>query len=63
MQTIHQKLYAYLVGEIDNTLQMIAGNLVNGTAGWSELNAVGEKLKNALLIAEERYLDEDEAEE
>ena len=56
----YQKLYAYLVGQIDDTLQMIAGDLVAGNPGRNELYAVGEKLKNALLTAEDMYLDETE---
>ena len=62
MSNLYQKLYSYLAGQIDDTLQMIAGDLVGGTVGWHELNAVGEKLKNALLTAEEMYLDETEDE-
>lgn len=56
----YKKLYAYLVGQIDDTLQMIAGDLVAGNTGREELYAVGEKLKNALLTAEDMYLDETE---
>ena len=57
MNAIYHKLYAYLAGQIDDTLQIIAQNLVDGTTGWTEMNAIGEKLKNALLTAEEQYLD------
>ena len=57
MNSIYHKLYAYLAGQIDDTLQIIAQNLVDGTTGWTEMNAIGEKLKNALLTAEEQYLD------
>ena len=60
MAVNYQKLYAYLVGQIDDTLQIIAGDLVNGKTGWNELNAIGEKLKTALLTAEDMYLDETE---
>lgn len=60
MSVNYQQLYAYLVGQIDETLQEIAGDLVSGDAGWKELNAVGEKLKKALLTAEEMYLDAEE---
>ena len=56
----YKKLYTYLVGQIDDTLQLIAGDLVGGNPGWKELSAVGEKLKNALLAAEEMYLDGEE---
>lgn len=60
MAVNYQKLYAYLTGQIDETLQQIAGDLVGGNPGWKELNAVGEKLKSALLTAEEMYLDAEE---
>ena len=56
----YQKLYAFLVGEIDDTIQAICSNLVNGQHGWHELNAVGEKLRDALLKAEDMYLDDTE---
>ncbi len=58
MKPIYQKLYAYLVGQIDDTLQGIAGELVSGDGEPSSLVAVGNKLKNALLTAEGMYLDE-----
>ncbi len=60
MSVIYERLYHYLVGQIDETLQIIAKDLVCGNSKWKELNAIGEKLKNALLTAEEQYLDEDE---
>lgn len=60
MSVDYKKLYTYLVGQIDDTLQLIAGDLVGGNSGWKELNAVGEKLKNALLAVEEMYLDGEE---
>ena len=56
----YQKLYAYLVGQIDDTLQLIGYDLMNGQHGFQELNAVGEKLRNALLKAEDMYLENDE---
>ena len=54
----YQKLYAFLVGQIDDTLQLICNNLIRGKHGFVELNEVGEKLKDALLSAEDMYLDE-----
>ena len=56
----YQKLYAYLVGQIDDVLQLICYDLLKGQHGWEELNEVGEKLKAALYTAEEMYLDEAE---
>ena len=57
----YQKLYAYLVGQIDDALQLIAAQLQSEAPGYCELYAVGEKLKNALLTAEEMYLDEEDS--
>ena len=56
----YQKLYAYLVGQIDDTIQLICSDLLNGQHGFQELNAVGEKLRDALSTAEEMYLDDTE---
>ena len=56
----YQKLYAYLAGQIDDTIQLICLDLINGQHGFKELNAVGEKLRDALLTAEEMYVDETE---
>ena len=56
----YQRLYAYLAGQIDDTLQMIALQLQSKAPGHRELRAVGEKLKDALLTAEEMYLDAEE---
>lgn len=63
MAELHEKMYAYLVGEVDDALEMIANNLVDGECGRDELIAVGHKLKNALLGAEEMYLEAEETEE
>ena len=59
--TDYKKLYAYLVGQIDDTIQLICYDLVNGQHGFQEFNAVGEKLRDALLKAEEMYLEDSEA--
>ena len=56
----YQKLYTYLVGQVDETIQMICSDLINGQHGFKEMNAVGEKLRDALLTAEEIYLTETE---
>ena len=60
MAVKYDKLYSYLVGQIDDVLQLICYDLLNGQHGWDELNEVGEKLRDALLAAEEMYLDESE---
>lgn len=56
----YQKLYSYLVGQIDDVLQLICYDLLKGQHGREELNEVGEKLKAALYAVEEMYLDEAE---
>ena len=61
--TDYKKLYSYLVGQIDNTLQMICSDLLDGKHGFNELNKVGENLRNALLTAEEMVLEQSEKEE
>lgn len=60
MKVEYKKLYAYLVGQVDDTLQMIAGHLIDGNSENESLVAVGNKLKNALLTAEDMYLDAEE---
>ena len=57
---IYQKLYSYLVGQVDNTLQIIAEKLVNGQTDRDALITVGNQLKTALLTAEDMYLNETE---
>ena len=56
------KLYSYLVGQIDDTLQLICYDLLKGQHGFKELNEVGEKLRAALLHAEEMYLEDMDSE-
>ena len=49
-----KKLYTYLVGEVDNAITLLeTGNLL-------VVPQVREMLKNALLTAEEMYIDQDE---
>ena len=57
---IYQKLYSYVVGQVDNTLQIIAEKLVNGQTDRDALITVGNQLKTALLTAEDMYLNETE---
>lgn len=52
----YQQLYAYLVGQVDDSLQMIGKALLRENCGREDLLAVGQKLKAALQEAEERYL-------
>ena len=55
----YEKLYAFLVGLIDDAIQSICANLLDGRHGWDELNAVGVKLCDTLLSAEEMYSEEE----
>jgi len=50
----YQKLYAYLVGQIDLAITVLEKNGENGAAAAEEL------LRTALLTAEETYLKESE---
>ena len=50
MSVNYQKLYSYLVGQIDETLQEIAGYAMNSSAGRDELFVVGNKLKKASVL-------------
>ena len=56
MDVNYQKLYTFLVGEVDDVLQRIADDLISQNCSWHEMNEIGVLLKNALLEAEERYL-------
>ena len=60
MSVKYDKLYSYLVGQIDDVLQLICYDMLKGQHGREELNELGEKLKAALLTAEEMYLNETE---
>lgn len=62
MSVNYQKLYSYLVGQIDETLQQIAAYVMTTTNKSPELLEIGDKLKNALLLAEDMYLDDTEEE-
>lgn len=53
----YQQLYAYLVGQIDDTLQYTTEMFVNRTFDKEHTLHAMEILKNALWTAEERYLD------
>lgn len=63
MTANYQKLYTYLVGQIDDALQFIAGELVSGSdRDNSALLTVGNQLKDALLTAEDMYIDDSDDE-
>ena len=61
MPELHQKLYAYLVGEVDGALQMIAKGYAKQADKERLLLTVGEKLKAALLAAEDMYIEQEES--
>ena len=61
MSVNYQKLYTYLVGQVDDVLQFIAGALILD-ADNSALQTVGSRLKNALLTTEDMYVDGDDDE-
>lgn len=60
MPELHQKLYAYLVGEVDGALQMIAKGYAEQADKERLLLTVGEKLKAALLAAEDMYIEQED---
>jgi len=60
MSVNYQKLYAYLVGQVDDAIQMVGEALFHGKHGCDEFLAVGDKLKAALLTAEEMYLEQED---
>ena len=62
MSANYKKLYSYLVGQVDDVLQLICYDLLKGQHGREELDEIGEKLRAALLTAEEMYLDDTEGE-
>ncbi len=53
----YEKLYAYLVGQVDDTLEMIGAQITHQRWGYDEMVAVVNKLQAALTTAEEMYLE------
>ena len=53
---LYKKMYAVLVGHADDILQELAGKLTDQDCGREALMDFGEKLKQALLEAEEIYM-------
>ncbi|MBD5149670.1 MAG: hypothetical protein HDT18_04715 [Oscillibacter sp.] len=61
MEQIYRKMYATLAGRIDTTLNFMEECLLHQNCDWKNMNQAAKKLKDALLEAEEMYLDaEDE---
>ena len=60
---LYKRMYAKVVGEADGILQDLATVLTRGDCGRNELMAFGERLKQALLDAEEIYISAEDEEE
>ena len=60
---LYKKMYAEVVGEADDILQLIPAALTKDDCGRKELEEFGEKLKQALLNAEELYASTEISEE
>ena len=57
MSDLHAHLYAYLVGQIDDTLQYLTQVLTQRTFDFEHIDRAAEMLRRALLTAEDRYVD------
>ena len=53
-------MYAQLVGQVDETLQIIGNAVVFGHCDREMVKEIGNRLKDALLAAEELYVAEEE---
>lgn len=60
MEQIYSKMYASVVGDVDNVLSDIAELVMRENCGKEELIEVGMKLKAALLKAEDMYVESEE---
>lgn len=60
MDTIYKKMYAQLVGQVDETLQIIGNAVVFVNCDREMVKEIGNRLKDALLAAEELYVAEEE---
>ena len=60
MSELYKKMYASLVGDVDDTIQYIGNTILLGDCGKMEMTAVGNMLKEALLKAEDMYLNAEE---
>ena len=56
---LYKRMFAKVVGEVDNVLQSLPKLLIEGDCGRDVVMELGEKLKQALLDAEEMYMDAD----
>lgn len=60
MSSMYKKLYATLVGRVDNAITILERMAEQQTFDWFHVAKVTELLKNALLEAEEAYIEADE---
>lgn len=60
MSELYKKMYATVVGEVDETIQLIAKAILDHEYGFEMMSEIGQKLKKALLDAEDMYLDAEE---
>lgn len=58
MEMLHQHLYATLVGRVDEAITLLEQMADEQTFDWFHLMQATELLKNALLEAEERYIEQ-----
>ncbi len=63
MSSIYKKLYAYMVGEVDGALQILANGYPDCADRSELLLTIGARLKGALAAAEEMYIESAEEEE
>ena len=61
MANIHRKLYATLVGDVDNTISYITELLCREACGKMELQDVALRLKAALEKVEEMYIQNEDS--
>ena len=59
----YQKLYHFLVGKMDDTLQLICYDLLKGQHDAFAFQQVANSLRAALMEAEEMVLEQSEKEE
>lgn len=57
MSTLHQQLYAYLAGQVDDAITYLEDMIDQQAFDWAHTIQVTELLKSALRTAEERYIE------
>lgn len=60
MSTIHERIYATLVGRVDSAITVLERMEENQEFDWLHVIQVTEMLKSALLEAEEAYINAEE---